>query len=388
MAEMYWYNGQRFPALPEYDTESYEAAIFQTSFNPQLYILVLQESGSGFCQLEETDDGFLWEFFDSGVFPIQVYRSMSGGSSWMLADSGSLDIEHNPIWTNTEDGGFYNIDGELILKSSTAIPVNLTITYQTAYGTTPETKTIPISAEDSGYVLIAEDLPALSVDGHLFVGWEVNEVPLSVGDILTDHTELVASWDAITLTYVVSGVYDHARPPMPRKVSLENGQYVLTSNDLPVLTPSHDYFMFNGWTVDGTPVRAGDIVTTNTTLTESWLFVQKIIYLSDYGTVPENKTVTSISPGNGYFFTADDLPTLTADGYLHTGWKDMNDVTVSAGTKSTNGLNIPLTAIWEEEPEQPEEPDEPLSFIKFLVSPRKPGLPKNIWGWKMAQRDK
>lgn len=51
---------------------------------------------------------------------------------------------------------------------------------------------------------------------------------------------------------------------------------------------------------------------------------------------------------------------------------------------------VPVTS--PEEPEQPEEPDvpeeptKPLSFIKFLVSPKRPGLPKNIWGWKMAQK--
>ena len=32
------------------------------------------------------------------------------------------------------------------------------------------------------------------------------------------------------------------------------------------------------------------------------------------------------------------------------------------------------------------EDAEPLSFGKFIASPKQPFLPKNIWGWKMAQK--
>lgn len=63
-----------------------------------------------------------------------------------------------------------------------------------------------------------------------------------------------------------------------------------------------------------------------------------ITYETEHGTAPTSKTVT-VNEGESYTLTADDLPTLEAEGYTFKGWSANVGDTISADTT--------LTAIWE-----------------------------------------
>ena len=66
-----------------------------------------------------------------------------------------------------------------------------TITYETAYGTAPNAKTVTVNVGEV-YTLTEEDLPTLEADGYVFKGWS-----LSVGDTISADTVLTAIWEEI-----------------------------------------------------------------------------------------------------------------------------------------------------------------------------------------------
>lgn len=68
-----------------------------------------------------------------------------------------------------------------------------------------------------------------------------------------------------------------------------------------------------------------------------------ITYQTEHGTAPNSKTVT-VNAGESYTLTADDLPTLEAEGYAFKGWT-ANGTAVSVG--DTISADTTLTAVWE-----------------------------------------
>ena len=120
--------------------------------------------------------------------------------------------------------------------------------------------------------------------------------------------------------YTITYETEHGTAPDAKKVLSGT---VLTADDLPELT--EDGFTFEGWYI-GTSMITPELnysVTTDVTLTAKWTQVTPspaveyftISYQTDYGTAPQNKSVPS-----GYVLTAEDLPTLQADGYTFKGW--------------------------------------------------------------------
>lgn len=79
-----------------------------------------------------------------------------------------------------------------------------------------------------------------------------------------------------------------------------------------------------------------------------------ITYSSEHGDVPASKTVT-VNEGESYVLTAEDLPTLEAEGYTFKGWLFADGTAVSVG--DTISANTTLTAVWEEVPTEPKRID-------------------------------
>lgn len=134
--------------------------------------------------------------------------------------------------------------------------------------------------------------------------------------------------DKFTITYHT----EHGETPS--SLIVEDG-YLLTADDLPTL--SEDGYTFNGW-----DKAVGDEITEDTDITASWTKNPptpvpnpkiNITYVSDHGTLPKKDPVDK-----GYKLTADDLPTLSEDGYAFKGW----DKTV--GDELTADTTI--TALW------------------------------------------
>ena len=67
------------------------------------------------------------------------------------------------------------------------------LTYETQFGTVPSKKV------EEGYKLTAEDLPALSQKGYIFVGWNKN-----IGDEITADTKIQATWKKIESAFDVT----------------------------------------------------------------------------------------------------------------------------------------------------------------------------------------
>lgn len=73
--------------------------------------------------------------------------------------------------------------------------VDFTITYQSAYGSATESKTVTVN-EGESYVLTDDDIIALEAEGYLFCGWSVNGEIISAGYAITADLVLVAVWES------------------------------------------------------------------------------------------------------------------------------------------------------------------------------------------------
>lgn len=133
-------------------------------------------------------------------------------------------------------------------------------------------------------------------------------------------------------------------PTQKTKTSYLYTTYTLTANDLPVLMANNA--TFKGWTLDGVVVNEGTTVSGNVTLVADWEVTAvnyTISYQTAHGTAPNSKSVT-VNVGESYTLTTNDLPIITADGYIFGGWT-LNGVLASVG--DTISDNSTLVAVWE-----------------------------------------
>jgi hypothetical protein len=77
--------------------------------------------------------------------------------------------------------------------------VYYTITYFTEYSIAPASKTVTVN-EGESYILTANDLSIMNVDGYKFKGWAINGTPVSVGDTISADTVLTAMWEIVPTT--------------------------------------------------------------------------------------------------------------------------------------------------------------------------------------------
>jgi hypothetical protein len=93
--------------------------------------------------------------------------------------------------------GNYPINNDVTLTAVWEVDapktVDYTITYETAYGSAPNAKTITVN-EGESYTLTEADLPILSADGYIFCGWSVNGQIISAGYTVSTDTTLTAVW--------------------------------------------------------------------------------------------------------------------------------------------------------------------------------------------------
>lgn len=210
-------------------------------------------------------------------------------------------------------------------KLDTEKPV-YTITYQSEKGNLPDSKQV-----EDGYVLTAEDLPALTADGYTFKGWDKTE-----GDVITEDTVITASWEKTPDTVMYTITYITEKGTVPESKQVEEG-YVLTAEDLPALTDK--YYDFKGWNS-----AAGNVITADTTITASWQIRSCTVTYSSTLTGDGTKQIpASFTKDAGYKLTWEDVPCLGKDssGKLFVGWGK------SFGDEITN--DITLTAEWQDE---------------------------------------
>lgn len=102
-------------------------------------------------------------------------------NGWLL--NGSIAKAGDTISANTT------------LTASWSVATNtFTISYSTAHGTAPNSKSVTVNVGES-YTLTATDLPIIMADGYVFGGWTLNGVIANVGDTISANATLVAVWE-------------------------------------------------------------------------------------------------------------------------------------------------------------------------------------------------
>lgn len=204
------------------------------------------------------------------------------------------------------------------------------------------------------YLLTGEygDTPILEAEGYTFKGWYLDGELVECNTPIISDVTLVAQWEADTpviptVDYTIRYQTAFGTAPANKTVTVNEGEsYTLTSADLPVLTA--DGYTFVGWELDGNLVSVGDTISADAMLVASWVkdtADYTISYSTAHGTAPESKTVT-VNIGESYALTADDLPSLTAPGYVFGGWT-IGGVLANVG--DTISANTVLTAVWVED---------------------------------------
>ena len=194
-------------------------------------------------------------------------------------------------------------------------------------------------------------------EGYTFAGWataadaSTAEFADKANFTATKDITLYAIWNKIppapvpskyTITYVSD------KGTLPKAKTVEQG-YKLTADDLQVLKETG--YNFKGW-----DKVVGDEITSDTTITASWIKTWTITYASTYGTKLDNKTVEE-----GYKLVAEDLLDLTETGYNFKGWdKSVGDVissdtTITASWKKTWKITYSLPSGYSKEAKVVEE---------------------------------
>lgn len=216
----------------------------------------------------------------------------------------------------------------------------------------------PASVYDRGYtpepsepyyaLIPPRALPPMEAEGYTFKGWSLNSEIVEGNYPINNDVTLTAVWEADTPTtvdYTITYETAHGAAPASKTVTVNEGEsYTLTAADLPVLAASG--YVFNGWLINGALASVGTTISANTTLTASWSVATKTItisYSTAHGTAPNSKSVT-VNVGESYALTTNDLPIITADGYIFGGWT-LNGVLASVG--DTISDNSTLVAVWE-----------------------------------------
>ena len=228
----------------------------------------------------------------------------------------------------------YTVSKITTLVAKWKVLKKVTISYSTEHGTAPASKTV-----FEGHKLTQEDLPIISATGFTFEGWYFKDIKIVVGQVVSIDVTLTAKWIAIPKKVTITYSTAHGTAPQPKTV--DEG-YRLTESDLNPISATG--FIFEAWYIGEDKATIGYSVNNDITLTAKWQTASgetvTISYLTEHGTAPASKTVDK-----GYKLTNDDLPPLSADGFIFNGWH-VGETKVNLGYVVDE--SITLTAKWTE----------------------------------------
>ena len=220
-------------------------------------------------------------------------------------------------------------DVELTAKWST---VKCKVSYSSSQGTAPKAFTV-----DYGTYLTAENLEAIKAEGCEFLGWYIGETKIEAGYAVKEDVILTAKWQPLKGTII----YETEHGTKPASVTLDFGT-VISANELPEL--KEEGYTFLGWYNGKNKVEAGTVTVgeEGLTLTAKWETIKcKVSYSSSLGTAPK-----SFTADYGTKLSAEQLPSLTSEGYTFSGWY-AGETKAVAGTYTVKS-DVELTAKWEE----------------------------------------
>ncbi len=281
-----------------------------------------------------------WELVSIAEQCTISYNSDGGGivQSKKVYKGAHLNIYHLPVLTKEGydfDGWYsggtkiesgYQIQADEFLTARWKIH-QYTVSYSTAHGSKPESKTY-----DYNTVLSASDLPQLSQYGYTFGGWYSGNTKITEGHRLTAPLSLTAQW--IPVKYTVSYNTEHGSAPAAKTYDYNT---TLGTAGLPSLTATG--YTHTGWQVEEGAATAGYVVTKDVTLTATWEIQRYTVnYTTAHGSKPETKNYNYNTA-----LTTSDLPQLSQQGYTFDGWYSGN-TRIEVGHRLTAPLS--LTAQW------------------------------------------
>lgn len=214
-----------------------------------------------------------------------------------------------------------------------------TISYQSDYGTTPQSKSVA-----SGTVLTAADLPTLEARGYTFDGWYLGFYKVEPGYTVESNINLIAGWTVKQLVvpdgyYAITYESDYGEAPETKVIQYKTE---LTYEDLPDLSDANHEF--NGWYFYSTKILPGYKVYTDMPLVAYWDDEKPaevnytVSYYSQFGGTLRSREFTA-----GDVLLGGDLLTMREDNYDFDGWY-FGDIKMEANYPVIQ--NMTLVARW------------------------------------------
>ena len=219
-------------------------------------------------------------------------------NGWKIGDTGTYATTETTVTDN------------ITLTADWSI-AQITISYETTHGTTPETQTV-----DYGTILATAHLEEIEADGYDFNGWFLEGKAAEAGTTLKANITLTASWTSKTYYITYNGVEDADNPN-------DTPEYTIESDAITLADASKDGYTFKGWFstetfdegTEATEIAKGS--TGNKTFYAKWTpITYNIVYNLDGGENPAAAVET---------YTIEDevtLPTPEKSGYTFLGWYD------------------------------------------------------------------
>ena len=200
------YNGVELPNIDKVwtDKETYPHAFIKYLPSYSVYSVYLCKTPVFYNRREDTIIGTADTHYNIFYTIYDVNEENDGfvlyeqdGSAVGLNTSGIIWTSHDIVYSDNADSVYFAGSDPVPVGGGDNEPntVDFTITYQSAYGSATESKTVTVN-EGESYVLTDDDLIALEAEGYLFCGWSVNGEIISAGYAITADLVLVAVWES------------------------------------------------------------------------------------------------------------------------------------------------------------------------------------------------
>ena len=214
-----------------------------------------------------------------------------------------------------------------------------TLSYSSEYGDKPQPRTVKY-----GYILTAEDLPALSEANYSFNGWLLDGASIEAGYPVKKDITLTALWDEIIATYTVK----HLLQNLADNSYTEDEEAAEPKSGKSGTQTAAAAKTYEGFTVK--PIEQETIKADGSTVIEIYYDrkTYTVSYSSTYGEPPASKPVKY-----GYVLETEDIPDLSETNYSFKGWFAdgisiaegyivKKDITLTAQWRSQTGFILTL----------------------------------------------
>ncbi len=172
-------------------------------------------------------------------------------------------------------------------------------------------------------------------------GTTLSSQPFDFDTPVNSNITLYAKWTITDITYTIKYETKHGSAPASIVIKKDT---VLTNEQLPIISAA--YCTFNGWFIEDEEITVERQykVTKDVTLTAHWTVQKfKIKFETEIGSAPAAIQVEATT-----ILSDEQLPVLTSDGHVFTGWFDENSKKAESG-KYVVTHEVTLTGVWDKD---------------------------------------